>query len=252
MRSSLAVALCLLMARFAAAIETAPPSANVYIDSMNGFGSFLAAAFKTKDVPMTVVADRRQADFELTGAAESGDASLSKSILLSQDGTRERASVNLVNLRNGEVVFAYSYVRGFALFGRRGAAEACAKKLRLAIAKGEVNIRAAAVAAGHHAGETTSVPSGEPDMTTNIPPSRQLLPVAIASDPVGARIEIETMYSGKTPAVVKLQPGEYRVSLTLTGYETWEGKLKVVAGEPAAIAAAMKSFRRTTMASTVK
>jgi hypothetical protein len=89
-------------------------------------------------------------------------------------------------------------------------------------------------------------------VTANIPPSRQLLPVAIASDPAGARIEIETMYSGKTPAVVKLQPGEYRVSLTLSGYETWEGRLKVVAGEPAALAAAMKSFRRTTLARTVK
>jgi hypothetical protein len=51
---------------------------------------------------------------------------------------------------------------------------------------------------------------------------------------------------------VKLQPGEYRVTLTLTGYEPWESKLKVSAGEPAALAAAMKSFRRTTVAGTVK
>jgi len=32
---------------------------------------------------------------------------------------------------------------------------------------------------------------------------------------------------------VKLQPGEYRVSLTLKGHEQWESKLKVAAGEPA-------------------
>ena len=39
--------------------------------------------------------------------------------------------------------------------------------------------------------------------------------VAIASDPVGAHIEIENIDSGRTPAIVKLQPGEYRITLTL-------------------------------------
>ena len=95
--------------------------------------------------------------------------------------------------------------------------------------KGEVNLRAAAVAAGHHAGETTAVPSGEPDAEASIPPARQLLPVAIASDPAGARIEIENIDSGRTPAIVKLQPGEYRVTLTLPGYETWQEKFTVAA-----------------------
>jgi hypothetical protein len=224
----------------------------VYIDSMGGFGSFLASAFQMKGVPLAIVADRRQADFEITGAAESRDASLSKSILLSQDGSRERASVNLINLKNGQVVFAYAYDHSFALFGKRSAAEACAKHLRLAIAKGDINLRAAEVTAGHHAGETTAVPSGDPDSDKAVPPARQLLPVAIASDPPGARIEIQTMYSGKTPAVVKLQPGEYHVSLSLSGYEGWEGKLKVTAGEPTALAATMKAVRRTTIASAVK
>ena len=253
MRSFLSgLSVCLLAAGAVAAIESAPRTANVYIDSMGGFGSFLAAAFQVKGVPLAIVADRRQADFEIMGTAESGDASVSKSILLSQDGSRERASINLINLKDGQVVFAYAYDRGYALFGKRSAAEACAKHLRIAIQKGEVNLRAADVAAGHHAGETTSVPSGEPNTEASIPPSRQLLPVAIASDPAGARIEIQAIYSGTTPAVIKLQPGEYRISLTLSGYETWEGKVTVAAGEPTALAAAMKSLRRTTMASAVK
>jgi hypothetical protein len=248
----LALPVCLLAARLVTAIGPAPHTANVYIDSMGGFGSFLSAAFQMKGVPLAIVADRREADFEITGAAESKDAGVGKSILLSQDGTHERASVNLVNLKNGQVVFAYAYERGFALFGKRSAAEACAKHLRLAIVRGEVNLRAAEVAPGHHAGETTAVPSGDPDKDAAIPPARQLLPVAIASDPAGARIQIQNIYSGKTPAVVKLQPGEYHVSLSLAGYEDWEGKLKVAAGEPAALAAAMKSLRRTTIASAVK
>jgi hypothetical protein len=237
----LALVVCLLTAALVSAIDPAPHTANVYIDSMGGFNSFLAA-----------VGHDRQADFEITGAAESRDASVSQSILISQGGSRERASLNLVNLKTGQVVFAYAYDRGYALFGKRSAAEACAKHLRAAIVKGEVNLRAAEVAGGHHAGETTAVPTGERDLAAAIPPAHQLLPVAIASDPAGARVEIENIYSGRTPAVVKLQPGEYRVSLTLNGYEAWEGKLKVTAGEPAALAAAMKSLRRTTMASAVK
>jgi hypothetical protein len=247
-----AVAVCLLVAAVANAIEPAAHTPNVYIDSMGGFGSYLAAAFQAKGVPLIIVADRRQADFEISGTSESKEASVTHAILLAQEGSRERASINLVNLKNGRIVYAYAYVRSYALFGTKGAASACAKHLRAAILKGEVNMRDAEVAAGHHAGETTSVPSGESDVQKAVPPSRQLLPVAIASDPAGARIEVENIYSGRTPAVVKLQPGEYRVSLRLAGYEAWEGKFKVAAGEPAAIAAAMKPQRTATVASAVK
>jgi hypothetical protein len=220
----------------------------VYIDSIGGFGSYLAAAFHVKGVPLVIVADRRQADFEITGAAESRDATVGQTILLSQDGSRERASINLINLKTGQVVFAYAYNRSYAMFGKKSAAESCAKHLRSAIVMGEINLRGAEVAAGHHAGETTPVPSSEPDRQAAVAPAHQLLPVAIASDPAGARIEVFNIYSGMTPAVVKLQPGEYRVSLTLAGYETWEGKLYVSAGEPAALAANMKPLRTGTLA----
>jgi hypothetical protein len=236
-----AIFLCLLTVAHTTAIELAHPSVNVYIDSMGGFGTFLAAAFQVKAVPMTIVADRRQADFELIGTSESKDPGLGQSLVF-DGGSKEGASVSLINLKNGQVAFAYAYNRSYAFFGKRSAAESCAKHLRTAILKGEVNLRAAAVAAGHHAGETTAVPSGEPDTEASIPPARQLLPVAIASDPIGARIEIENIDSGRTPAIVKLQPGEYRVTLTLPGYETWQEKFTVSAGTPGALAAAMKTL----------
>ena len=232
---------CLLTAALLTAIEPAAPTVNVYIDSMGGFGSFLAAAFRVKAVPMVVVADRRQADFEIVGTSESKDPGLAHAVLF-EGGSKEGASVSLVNLKNGQVAFAYAYSRSYVLFGKRSAAEACAKHLRAAILKGEVNLRAAAVAAGHHAGETTAVPSGEPDSEASIPPARQLLPVAIASDPPGAHIEIENIDSGTTPAIVKLQPGEYRLTLTLRGYESWQEKFTVSAGNPGALAAAMKAL----------
>ena len=84
------------------------------------------------------------------------------------------------------MVFAYAYDRGYALFGKRSAAEACAKHLRIAIQKGEVNLRAADVGAGHHAGETTSVPSGEPNTEASIPPSRQLLRGGCSAAPLAS------------------------------------------------------------------
>ena len=223
------------------AIEAANPNANVYIDSMKGFGPFLTAAFRVKGVPMQVVADRRQADFEIVGSSLHKDARVAD-MLLSQGGSYARATVSMINLKTGAVAYAYAYNALYALHGAQSAAESCAKHLRGAIEKGEVNLRAAAVAPGHHAGETTSIPAGEPDQQAGIPPAKQLLPVAVVSDPPGARIEVERTYAGVTPATIKLQPGEYRVTLELAGHESWSGKIRVEAGSPAAVAAALKSL----------
>jgi hypothetical protein len=231
-----------------AAIDVAPHTANVYVDNIDGFGSFLAAAFAKKAVPVVVVADRREADFELVGTAESKQATVTQSILLAQGGSRERASVSLVNLKNGQIVFAYAYNKSYALFGKQSAAESCAKHLREAILKGSVNLRDAEVTAGHHAGAVTSVPTRDTTAEASVPPARQLLPVAIASDPPEARIEVEGSYAGKTPATIRLQPGEYRVTLIMSGYEDWTGKITVRAGTPGAVAAAMKAVDRYSVA----
>jgi len=224
------------------AIEPVPSRANVYIDSMGGFGAYLAAAFQVKGVPVQVVADRRQADFEITGSSLHNDPHWAEIVLISQGGSSQRATVSMINLKTCQVVFAYTYAKGYALRAEKSAAESCAKHLRAAIDKGTVDLRGAAVTAGHHAGETTAVPAGEPDAQAAIPPARQLLPVAVVSDPAGARIEVERTFAGITPATIKLQPGEYSVTLTLAGHETWVGKIKVEAGNPAAIAAALRSL----------
>ena len=78
------------------AIEPAARTANIYIDSMGGFGAFLAAAFQVKGVPMMVVADRRQADFELAGTSESKDPGLGQSLVF-DGGSKEGATVSLIN-----------------------------------------------------------------------------------------------------------------------------------------------------------
>ena len=98
--------------------------------------------------------------------------------------------------------------------------------------KGDIDLKAAFAGAGRHAGATTAVPPGDPDPEAAIPPARQLLPVAIASDPPGARIEVENMFAGKTPATIKLQPGEYRVSLTLAGHGPGAARSKCEPAHP--------------------
>jgi hypothetical protein len=247
MRKVLGLLACLAAAAPVAGIEAAPATANVYISPIAGFGPYLTAAFQAKGVPVTVVADRRAADFEIAGSAESKEQKLAQAILINQAGSNERVTVSMINLKNGRVVFAYAYAR-YALFGRRSAAEACAKHLRAAILRGDVDLRSAAVAAGHHAGETTSVAPAEPEVAAAIPPARQLLPVAIASDPVGARVEVNGTFAGMTPLTTRLQPGEYHVALIMAGYDVWNGKLEVQAGTPGALAAALKPSQSSTKA----
>jgi hypothetical protein len=68
-----------------------------------------------------------------------------------------------------------------------------------------------------------------------IAPAFALLDVTVSSIPNGARIEVGGIPVGRTAATTKLQPGEYRVRLTLEGYETWERKIAVRLGETNAI-----------------
>lgn len=90
----------------------------MFIEQMNGFEDYLAAALHAKQVPLVVVTDKDKADFVISGSATSNEI---------QHHTR--ATVKMVN-RNGTVVFAYAFDQDYALHGKQSAAEACAKKLK--------------------------------------------------------------------------------------------------------------------------
>jgi hypothetical protein len=51
--------------------------------------------------------------------------------------------------------------------------------------------------------------------------------VKIGSVPSGGDIEINRAFSGNTPSTFKLVPGEYRIAVTMQGYNKWERSLKV-------------------------
>jgi len=106
-----------------------PAGSKVFINPMDGFESYLKDAFKDKKVPLVIVWDKSQADFEITGTSNSQKAGAMKKILGNWH-SREEASINLTNLKTGETVFAYSVHKDSSAHGKKSTAEACAKHLK--------------------------------------------------------------------------------------------------------------------------
>jgi hypothetical protein len=97
---------------------------------MGGFEEDLRAAFKAKKVPMVLVADKDQADYEITGTAESQKAGVAKKIFMRDFHSDEQASITMTDHKTGDVVFAYSVNKRSSAHGKRSTAEACAKHLK--------------------------------------------------------------------------------------------------------------------------
>jgi hypothetical protein len=103
----------------------------VYVAPMvNGFDNYIVAGLQQKKVPVIVVADRSKADYEITGVAETDKAGWAKMLFMGTDQTNETASVKMVNLKTGNIVFAYSVKKGNSVRGKQSAGEACAKHIK--------------------------------------------------------------------------------------------------------------------------
>ena len=106
-----------------------PRNSKVYIAPMDGFETYLAAAFRKKEVPLIMVTDRDQADFEITGTHEKKNAGWAKTIFVSPSPSAS-ASMQVVNLKTKVVVYADSSHRTSANRGERSTAEKLAKYLK--------------------------------------------------------------------------------------------------------------------------
>jgi hypothetical protein len=116
--------------------EKIPAGARVFVAPMaNGFDNYITAGLQQKKVPVVVVADRNKADFEISGVAETDKAGWAKMLFMGSQQTSETASVKMVNLNTGAVVFAYSVNKGNSVRGKQSAGEACAKHIREKILK---------------------------------------------------------------------------------------------------------------------
>jgi hypothetical protein len=109
-------------------IEVTPNS--VFISPMNGFESYLAAAFAKKQVPLTIVADPARAAYIITGNSDEKKAGVAKMLVFGQIHSDNAASVQMVDQKTSAVVFAYAVNKKNTLHGQQTTAEACAKHLK--------------------------------------------------------------------------------------------------------------------------
>ena len=117
--------------------EVLPPGARLYVAPMpNGFDTYVIAGLQQKRVPVVVVALRDKADYELSGVSETDQAGWAKILFLGDANTSEMASVKIVNLKTGTVVFAYSVKKGSSMRGKQSAGESVAKHIKQKIEKG--------------------------------------------------------------------------------------------------------------------
>src|SRR5438128_1176701 len=118
-----------------------PRNSKVFIAPMDGFETYLAAAIRKKEVPVVMVADRDQADFEITGTHDKKSAGWAKTIFMGDTRSTASASMQIVNLKTKVVVYADSSHRGSANRGERSTAEKLAKYLKEKIENDEKNAK---------------------------------------------------------------------------------------------------------------
>jgi len=113
-----------------------PSYAKVYVAPMpGGFENYVIAGMRVKKVPLTVVVDRSKADYEISGVSESEKAGWAKMLFIGSQQSNETASIKVVELKTGAVIFGYSVHKGNSVRGRQSAGEACAKHLKQIVAE---------------------------------------------------------------------------------------------------------------------
>ncbi len=84
------------------------PGATVYIEKMNGFENYLAAAFAKKKVRLVLVADKDKADYLISGISEDKKAGWAKIVFMGDIHSDADASVTMIDTKSSAVVFAYA------------------------------------------------------------------------------------------------------------------------------------------------
>jgi hypothetical protein len=73
-----------------------------------------------KEVPVILVTDKTKADFELSGVTETERAGWAKTVFLMSTATNEQASIKIVNLKSGTIVFGYNVNKSNSPRGKTG------------------------------------------------------------------------------------------------------------------------------------
>lgn len=117
--------------------ELIPRNSKVFIgkfvaegDHNTGFETYLAAALRKKNVPVIIVTNADEADFEITGSADKKGAGWAKKFLAGDFRSTTSASIQVVNTKTGVVAYADASHRASANKGMRSSAEKLAKYLK--------------------------------------------------------------------------------------------------------------------------
>jgi S1-C subfamily serine protease len=79
--------------------------------------------------------------------------------------------------------------------------------------------------------ELSSLTAPAPPPQPSVPPRAALTSITIVSKPAGATITIDGYVAGRTPAVVKLAPGTYKLTLKAEGFPAYSQQLTVEPGQ---------------------
>lgn len=112
-----------------------PSGSKIYVAPMGGFENYVVAGILKKKVPVSIVAARDKADYEINGSAETQKAGWAKIVFMKSDQTNEQASIQVTEIKTGAVVFAYSVNKMNSYKGKQSAGEAIGKHLNEAIGK---------------------------------------------------------------------------------------------------------------------
>lgn len=112
-----------------AASMTIVPGGKVFLTPMDGFESYLVAAFGKKKVQLVPVADLNQADYVISGTSVDKKAGWAKIAFMGNVHSDNAASITMTDRHTGAIVYAYAVDKKSTLHGQQTTAEACAKHL---------------------------------------------------------------------------------------------------------------------------
>lgn len=105
-----------------------PAGSNIFVDTNNGFDTFILAALQNKSVNLHLVSSRDKADYILDSSLFHNAEAIATPDLAKAGRTSE-AAFKLTN-KSGEIIWAYAVSKGIFSRGKQSVAEACAKHLK--------------------------------------------------------------------------------------------------------------------------
>ena len=107
---------------------TIPAGSSLFVDSNNGFDTFILAAFQNKRVALKLVSSADKADYILDSSLfHTGEFVATPK--LATTGRTSEAAFKLTS-KSGDIIWAYAVTKGIFSRGKQSVAEACAKHLK--------------------------------------------------------------------------------------------------------------------------